>query len=88
MGSIGKDDVLNRFGYHPGTELTAPKHEQVREAFIMVATFLDELLPHSRSKSTAFSKLEEAAMWSNKAIAELAPVVEPTPPPKATSTLF
>lgn len=74
----GKEDIENRFGYHPGTELTIPKHATVRQAFMALATFLDEIVPDGDAKDIAFDKLQEAAMWSNFAVAELAPVISPS----------
>lgn len=76
---IGNGEILNRWGYHPSTELTAAQHEQVREAYIAFAEFLNQLLPDGRPKSTAFTKLQESSMWANFSVAEQAPVEAPRP---------
>lgn len=73
--SMPDSEIENRFGYHKGTEVTAPLHQAIRAKYIEMAKWLDEVLPHGRAKSVAFTELENAAMWSNKAIAEMAPVV-------------
>lgn len=76
---LGKDDIMNRWGFHPGTEITTPKHEKIRAAFIAFAKMLDEELGDCNAASVfrAFDKLQEASMWANFAIAELSPVMKP-----------
>lgn len=81
---IGREEIEHRFGFHKATvegpEATLPKHRDVRLKFREFAEFLDEVLPKGRAKSVAFTELENASMWSHKAIAETAPVVrEGTP---------
>ena len=73
--ALGSDEIEHRFGFHPATSVTAPKHDNVRSAFIAFAEYLDNILPDGRAKSTSFTKLQEAAMWANYGVAELAPVV-------------
>lgn len=75
--SIGKDEILNRWGYHPSTEVTIDKHESVRRCYITFAEYLDEILPDGDAKDEAFKILQQSSMWSNFAIAETAPVVAP-----------
>lgn len=75
---VGKEEILNRWGYHPGTETTIPRHEQVREAYISFAEFLDLILPDGRAKSTALTNLQQSSMWANFGIAELSPVITPS----------
>lgn len=74
--SIGKEEIAHRFGFHKGTDVTIPQHQTVRESFKVLSDILDETLPPGRAKSVAFTELENAAMWANKAVAEQAPVVE------------
>lgn len=78
---IGREAILDRFGYHPATGLTAKQHEQVREAYIVFAEFLDDLLPDGRAKSTCFTNLQQSGMWANFAVAQQAPVVLPKTSP-------
>jgi hypothetical protein len=77
---LGKDEIEHRFGFHKatieGANATLPKHRDTRLKFREFAEFLDELLPEGRAKSVAFTELENASMWSHKAIAELAPALE------------
>lgn len=72
-------ELENIFGYHPGTDVTIPKHEEVRMAFLAFAKLLLPTLPEGRAKEIVKTKLQEASMFSNFAIAELAPVVPPAP---------
>jgi hypothetical protein len=74
---VGQEDILNRFGYHKGTDKTIPTHERVREAYIAFAEFLDGVLPDGRAKSTSFTNLQQSSMWANFAVAELAPLELP-----------
>lgn len=77
--TIGPEEIENRFGFHKATiegeNATLPKHTELRLAFRELAEFLDGVLPPGRAKSTAFTELENASMWSHKAIAEDAPLV-------------
>lgn len=76
-------ELENRFGYHPATPITIPLHEQVRTRFFELAIWMNDMLPEGREKSLAFTALQEAAMWSNGAIAcqlaPLEPIKEPLP---------
>lgn len=77
--SVGSDEIEHRFGYHKATiegeNATLPGHKALRFHFRMFAAILDEALPPGRAKSVAFTELENASMWSHKAVAEQAPVV-------------
>lgn len=77
---LGKDEIRERLGFHKGTiegpNATAPRHAQVREAFIAFADFMDDLLPIGRCTSLFWTNLEQASMWAHKGVANLAPVVD------------
>jgi hypothetical protein len=77
--SIGAEEIEHRFGFHKATiegeNATLPIHRDLRLAFRDFAEVLDTILPPGRAKSVAFTNLEDASMWSHKAIAETAPVV-------------
>lgn len=64
------DDIDNRFSYHPPTKPgTREAHEFVRAACRNLAETLVPILPESREKSLAITKLEEAMFWANASIA-------------------
>lgn len=77
--SLGAEEIEHRFGFHKATiegqEATLPKHREVRLLFREFAMRLDEILIPGRAKNVTFTTLEDASMWSHKAIAETAPVV-------------
>lgn len=73
--NLSNSEILNRFGYHRPTEITKPRHTANREKFVEMCQFLDTILPEGRAKTEALRHLDEASMWANKAIAEIAPVV-------------
>ena len=62
-------DLENRFNYH------APSNEQIviytnlRNDFKQLAYIIESNTPKSREQSLALTKLEEALMWANAAIA-------------------
>lgn len=76
---IGRDEIENRFGFHKatveGNNATLPRHTLLRKLFKEFAGRLDEILEDGRAKSVAFTNLEDASMWSHKAIAEDAPLI-------------
>lgn len=81
----GNDAIVHLFGPHPATSVTAPAHKQVNDGFIAFCNWLDHELPDTEAKDMAFTKLKEAAMWSNFSIAEGAPVANA---PQQRESLF
>jgi hypothetical protein len=77
--SLGEVEVENRFGYHRPTLENAQTHIDLRISFRRFAEYLDATIPAGRAKNVAFERLEDASMWSHKAVAELAPVVTDEP---------
>lgn len=73
------EDIEHRFGFHKatieGANATLPLHRDLRILFREFAEKVDAILPDGRAKSVAFTTLEDASMWSHKAVAELSPLV-------------
>jgi hypothetical protein len=78
--ALGAEEIENRFGFHKATiegdDATKPKHADIRAAFKDFAEYLDEVLPDGRYKALMETDLERASMWSHKAVAETAPLIE------------
>jgi hypothetical protein len=67
---MSHQQIENNFKYHaPKNQETVLAHEAVRNECRHLANSLDTLLPNSREKSLAMTKLEEVMMWANAAIA-------------------
>lgn len=58
-----------RFTYHSPKEGQPEKYTKIRQFAFELAKLLEEECPDSREKSLALTKLEEAVMWANAAIA-------------------
>lgn len=72
--SMQRDDLENRFTYHkPVSHEQADRYVQIRQTGLGMALIIDEHAPDSREKSLAITKLEEAVMWANAAIARNEP---------------
>lgn len=61
--------IDNNFTYHTPKDDQAKRYNNIREAAKSLAHLLNLFCPHSREKSLAMTKLEEAVMWANAAIA-------------------
>jgi len=60
----------DRFKHHPPTgPATIERHQSVREMADSAFKVIEDMCPGSREKSLAITKLEEAMMWANAAIA-------------------
>lgn len=64
-----REDIDNRFDYHTPTPERAMEHAGVRRRLREDAHYLLDVLPDSREKSLAITKLEEAMFWANAALA-------------------
>ena len=63
-------DIENRFDYHaPRDNSVMRAHGFIRENCKRLALQFNSDLPDSREKALAMTKLEEAMMWANAAIA-------------------
>ncbi len=61
--------IESNFTYHAPKEGQPEKYTVLRESAKELALQINELCPDSREKSLAMTKLEEAVMWANAAIA-------------------
>ena len=68
--SLTDADLENRFRYHPPkTDSRRAKHNVVTEECLALAKKLRDTCPPGRGLATALTKLEEARMWANQALA-------------------
>lgn len=63
------NDIEKNFSYHAPKEGQPERYERIRYKAKMLAAYINEYCPDSREKSLAFTKIEEAVMWANAAIA-------------------
>lgn len=63
------DKIKNAFTYHPPKPGQPEKYQAIRDMAKELAYLIDELVPDSREKSLAQTKLEESVMWANAGIA-------------------
>lgn len=61
--------IEKAFTYHPPKEGQPYKYMAIRDKGKDMARIIDELVPDSREKSLAMTKLEECVMWANAGIA-------------------
>jgi hypothetical protein len=74
----------NIFTYHPPAHNQIPIYEELRAIAAMLARKINRECPESREKSTAITKVQEAVMWANAAIAihwHARPDIPNHPPP-------
>lgn len=65
-------DLINRFEHHtPSSPGVITAHEDTRAACLHLARVVNEIVPESREKSLALTKIEEAMFWANAGIARL-----------------
>lgn len=63
------DRIEHEFKYHAPDEDAVVVHETLRTIYRNTAGAMDQLLPDSREKSIVITKLREAMMWANAAVA-------------------
>ena len=69
MEKLTDEEIENRFTYHAPKADQPGRYEKIRAAGAQMAVIVRELCPMSREQSLAFTKIEEAIMWANAAIA-------------------
>lgn len=62
-------DIEKNFTYHAPKPDQVSRYTEIRQNARLTAELIDRLCPDSREKSLAMTKLEEAVMWANAAIA-------------------
>ncbi len=63
------EELKKRFTYHAPKANQPERYEKIRMEALGLASRIETSCPESREKSLAFTKLEEAVMWANAAIA-------------------
>ena len=75
---LSQDDIQHRFGFHKaaieGPNSSKHVHADLRYSFMQFADYLNNRLGKSRYAALAQTALEEASMWSHKAIAATDPI--------------
>ncbi len=66
---IDADELAVRFTYHPPHGDQPRRFMLIRDAALQLADLIVSNTPDSREQSLAITKLEEAVMWANAAIA-------------------
>ena len=69
MDDTEREDLANRFTYHPPTSEQAARYVVIRDYGHGLAATIMNHCPASRERSLAIVKLEEAVMWANASIA-------------------
>jgi hypothetical protein len=67
--SMKNSEIGNNYTYHAPKSNQTALYINIREKAKELAYMIDELCPESRERSLAMTKLEEAVMWANAAIA-------------------
>jgi hypothetical protein len=67
--SMKNSEIENNYTYHAPKSNQTAIYINIREKAKELAYMIDELCPESRERSLAMTKLEEAVMWANAAIA-------------------
>ena len=69
---ITKEELENRFTYHAPKEGQPALYEAIRDHGRIMAIHIVNNCPDSRETSLALTKIDEAVMWANAAIARRA----------------
>lgn len=69
QAQVTREDLERRFTYHTPKESQPERYTMLRAYALDFATLIVASTPYSREQSLALTKLEEAVMWANAAIA-------------------
>jgi hypothetical protein len=64
-----RDELINRFTYHPPKNDQSDRYVAIRKAGLDFALLIFDTTPESREQSVAFTKIDEAVQAANSAIA-------------------
>jgi hypothetical protein len=70
---IDADELAVRFTYHAPHRDQQERYQEIRDHAARLADFIVTNSPDSREQALAITKLEEAVMWANAAIARREP---------------
>jgi hypothetical protein len=73
---LGKEELASRFYPHQPSDGNKDVLLDLRSKFLQFAAELDRFLPDGRHKSLCLTDLETAAMWANKSVVQMDPVVK------------
>jgi hypothetical protein len=66
---ISPEELLKRFRYHAPKDGQTQRYERLRDMARLMSQAIVDMTPESREQSLALTRLEEASMWANAAIA-------------------
>lgn len=66
---MSPEDIEHRFAYHAPGPLKVEVHGDIRQVGWTIADYFNSVLPEGREKALALTKIEEAVMWANAAVA-------------------
>lgn len=66
---MSNPNINKAFTYHPPKPGQPERYTKIRDTAKELAELIEESCPVSREKSLAMTKIEEAVMWANAAIA-------------------
>ncbi|MDF1536090.1 MAG: hypothetical protein P1S46_06240 [bacterium] len=64
-----KNEIKNRFTYHPPKEGQPERYVELRRNAHAFAELIVDLTPESREQNLALTHIEQVVMWANAAIA-------------------
>jgi len=64
-----KEEIGHNFTYHAPKEGQPAIYQNIRSIAKGLALYINDVVPDSREKSIAITKLEEATFWANAGIA-------------------
>ena len=66
---MDKKEIKHNFTHHSPSEDQIPIFQEMRSRGEQLAQYINIVVPDSREKSLALTKIEEAIMWANAGIA-------------------